>query len=87
LVYDGWSTKNRRNYTGIGIQYIDSPEDNENDWRIRRCLLFFEPSPGRHTGKAIGRELLGLVRKFHFENKVSQPMQYYVDSGLLIDSV
>lgn len=71
MVYDGWSAMKHRMYTGVGIQYIDAPEDNENDWRIRRCLLAFDPSPGRHTGKAIGRELLGVVRKYGFSDKVS----------------
>lgn len=70
-MYDGWSAQKRRAYNGIGIQWIGSPEENENDWKIERCLLVFDPSPGRHTGKAIGLEMLEVVRKFGFSDKVS----------------
>lgn len=33
-------------------------------------LLSFEPSAGRHTGKAIGRELVSVIRMYRFEDKV-----------------
>ncbi|PPR02389.1 hypothetical protein CVT24_002051 [Panaeolus cyanescens] len=69
LIGDGWSAKSRRPYTGIGIQYISSDKSNEAIWNLESSLLVFESSAGRHTGKAIGRELVRTVRTFNFESK------------------
>ncbi|KAF5338265.1 hypothetical protein D9611_014619 [Ephemerocybe angulata] len=68
IVWDGWSTKNRRSFTALGLQYIDEVEGN--DWVLKNLLLAFEPSVGRHTGKAIGRELVTTIRQYHFEDKI-----------------
>ncbi|PPR06396.1 hypothetical protein CVT24_002491 [Panaeolus cyanescens] len=69
LIGDGWSAESRRPYTGIGIQYINSDKSNEAIWNLESSLLVFESSAERHTGKAIGRELVRTVWTFNFESK------------------
>jgi hypothetical protein len=71
LLSDGWSAKKRTGYNAIGIQYIESDPVDETSWRLRRNILTFEASPGRHTGEEIGKELLKTVKKFNFGSKVS----------------
>lgn len=68
LIWDGWSTKNRRSFTAMAIQWID---EEKNGWKLKSMLLSFDASVGRHTGKAAGREIVSVVRRLGFEDKVS----------------
>ncbi|KAJ3514743.1 hypothetical protein NMY22_g14640 [Coprinellus aureogranulatus] len=68
VVWDRWSTSHRKPFMAMGIQYVD---DSTDEWKIKTMILYFELSTGRHTGKELGKELVCLVRKFHFEDKFS----------------
>ncbi|KAJ2912911.1 hypothetical protein MD484_g7495, partial [Candolleomyces efflorescens] len=67
IVSNGWLTKNRQPFTGIGIQYIDN---TTGTWTLKSLLLSFESSKKRHTGKEIGRELVRVVKEYDFTDKV-----------------
>jgi hypothetical protein len=70
LVWDGWSTRNRRPYTSVSIVYIHSPPGNDNLWTLKSHLIEFNSTLGRHTGTMIGNDLVKTIRKFKFEKKV-----------------
>jgi hypothetical protein len=69
MVWDGWSTQNSCPYT-VSITYIHSPPDNDNIWTLKKHLIKFNSTAGRHTGEMIGNELLTTIRKFNIEKKV-----------------
>ena len=52
------------------IQYIDSPPDDPFSWTLKSHLLAFENSVRWHTGILMGGELVDVIRKFNFEDKV-----------------
>jgi hypothetical protein len=71
VIWDGWSTKRRRQYSSFSIQYIDSPLGNPNLWSLKSHLLAFDHTRGRHTGKMTGQGLVNVIKRFGFEDKVS----------------
>ena len=71
VVYDGWSSKRRRPFSSISIQYIHSPPEDPYDWSLKSHLLAFNRTIGRHTGIMVGKDLVSVIRKFGLEHKVS----------------
>ena len=71
IVHDGWSTKRRRPFSSICIQYIHSDPDTPRIWTLKNQLLNFKRTIGRHTGILVGQELVDVVGKFGFVSKVS----------------
>jgi hypothetical protein len=69
LVWDGWSTRNRRPYTSVSVVYIHSPPSNDNLWTLKSHLIEFNSTVGRHTGVMIGNDLIKTIRKFMFEKQ------------------
>ncbi|KIL54969.1 hypothetical protein M378DRAFT_18373, partial [Amanita muscaria Koide BX008] len=41
VIFDGWSSKRRRAYSSISIQYIYSPPNDPYDWSLRSHLIAF----------------------------------------------
>lgn len=70
VVWDGWSTKNRRPHTSVSIVYIHSPAGNDSLWTLKNHLIEFSLTVGRHTGILIGNDLVNTIKKFMFEKKV-----------------
>jgi len=54
----------------MSIQYIHASTDAPYEWSLESHLLAFNRTVGRHTGKNIGEELVTVIRKFGFEDKV-----------------
>jgi hypothetical protein len=75
VVWDGWSTRNRRPFTSVTIVYIHSPSDNDNLWTLKKHLIEFNSTVGRHTGEMIGNDLVTSIRRFRIEAKVRVPAQ------------
>jgi hypothetical protein len=71
IVYDGWSSKRRRPFSSVSIQYIHSPPDDPHDWSLKNHLLAFNQTVGRHTGMMVGKDLVSVIEKFGLERKVS----------------
>jgi hypothetical protein len=70
IVYDGWSSKRRRPFSSISIQYIHSPQEDPYDWTLKSHLLAFNHTVGRHTGIMVGKDLVSVIEKFGLQNKV-----------------
>lgn len=71
FIFDGWTTKRRRPFTSVSIQYIHSPDNDPYDWSLRSHLLAFQRTVGRHTGANLGQELVDVAKRYRLENLVS----------------
>ena len=67
--WDGWSTKRRRPYSAFAVHYIDYAPNKPNNWFIKSHLLAFEPTVGRHTGNAIGCDIVNILERFGIVDK------------------
>ncbi|SJL04268.1 uncharacterized protein ARMOST_07629 [Armillaria ostoyae] len=62
--FDGWTTHRRRPYNSFTIHWIDSPPEDPTSWKLRSELLAFDRMHGRHTGEAVGKELVKVLSGF-----------------------
>ena len=67
VIWDGWSTCKQRPFTSFSISFIDLPPGNDTVWELKKHLLEFNSSVGRHTGILIGMDLLETIYKFWLE--------------------
>ena len=44
--------------------------DKPNDWFLKSHILAFDPTVGRHTGNAIGKDIVKILQKFEITDKV-----------------
>lgn len=70
VVFDGWSSKRPRRFSSYSIQYVDSPPDNPYEWNLKSHLIAFHHTPARHSGLMVGRDLVNVIKKFNFGDKL-----------------
>ena len=39
-------------------------------WKLKSCLIAFDCTIGRHSGKMLGNELVKVINKFDFSDRV-----------------
>lgn len=69
VVWDGWTNGKCTPFTSFSISFIQTSAD-DTQWELKKYLVEFNHTVGRHTGKMIGEDLLATIRKFGLEEKV-----------------
>ncbi|KAJ3503385.1 hypothetical protein NMY22_g18264 [Coprinellus aureogranulatus] len=70
IVWDGWLTAKHTPYTSVIVTYITSDPDNSSLWSLKKNLIEFNPTPGRHTGEMIGEDLVKTMQHYGVDKKV-----------------
>jgi hypothetical protein len=70
VIYDGWSSKQRRPFSSYSIQFVNSPLDDPYKWSLASHLIAFKHTIGRHSGIMIGNEMATIIDEFGFRKKV-----------------
>ena len=70
VIYNGWSSRCRRPFSSYSIQFVDVVQDDPYMWTLTSHLIAFEHSVGRHSGIMAGNELLRIIDRFGFREKV-----------------
>ncbi|SJL09147.1 uncharacterized protein ARMOST_12523 [Armillaria ostoyae] len=83
VTYDGWSTKRRHPFSAFTIHYIHVDPENQSKWTLESQLLEFKRTHGRHTGKAVGKELLRVVDKYNWRDR----MGWFVGDNITVNNV
>lgn len=70
MTFDSWTSLNGDPFLSITGHYIDSPQDNPHQWRLKTEQLAFSPIEGNHSGQNIGRILLEAIEAYGLADKV-----------------
>jgi hypothetical protein len=87
IVYDGWSSKQQHSFASYSIQYIYSPPEDPYHWSMKSHLLEFHQTVGHHTGLMVGNDIVGVIRNFGLEDKVSSLLMQNTNANIYPSSL
>lgn len=72
FTFDTWTSEDGGgdNYLSVTAHYIDSPEDQPDQWVLREVQLAFSPLEGPHTGANIASVISDVLKRYEIREKV-----------------